>query len=46
VVSPHPHPALHIDSVLTVKQTFGAGYLAPQSILDARVAKISFQFDW
>jgi hypothetical protein len=46
VVSLDLYNALNIDSVLTVNQTFGAGYLAPQSILDARVAKISFQFDW
>jgi hypothetical protein len=46
VVSLDLFNALNIDAVLNANQTFNADWLAPQSILDARVAKISLQFDW
>jgi len=46
VVSLDLYNALNNNTPLTVTETFGSSYLAPRSILDARVAKISFQFDW
>jgi len=32
--------------VLGVNETFGASWLAPREVVQARVAKISVQFDW
>jgi hypothetical protein len=38
--------ALNSNAVLGVNETFGASWLAPREIVQARVAKISLQFDW
>jgi len=46
VVSLDIYNATNNNTPLSVNQTFGGSWLAPQSILDARIAKISFQFDW
>jgi hypothetical protein len=45
VVSVDIFNALNADAPLTVNQTFTA-WLAPTEILNARMAKISFQFDF
>ena len=46
VVSVDFFNALNSDAVLGVNQTFGGGWLTPRSVLQARVAKFSVQFDW
>ncbi|MEK9725376.1 MAG: carboxypeptidase-like regulatory domain-containing protein, partial [Rhodospirillaceae bacterium] len=46
VVSLDVFNALNTNTPLSVNQTFGTSYLAPQSILDARLLKVSVQFDW
>jgi hypothetical protein len=46
VISLDLYNALNNNKPLSVNQTFGSGYLAPRSILDARLAKVSIQFDW
>jgi hypothetical protein len=37
---------LNSDAVLGVNEAFGASWLAPREVVQARVAKISVQFDW
>jgi len=37
---------LNSDAVLGVNETFGSTWLAPREVVQARVAKISVQFDW
>ena len=38
--------ALNTDAVIGVNQTFGGGYLSPREITQARLMKISIQFDF
>ena len=46
VVSLDVFNALNINPPVAVNQNFGAGWLAPQSIIGSRVAKISVQLDF
>ena len=46
VVSLDVFNALNTDAVLGVNQTFGAGWLSPREIVQARLMKVSVQFDW
>ena len=46
VVSLDIFNALNSDAVTSVNQTFGGGWLTPRRTLQARLAKISLQFDW
>jgi hypothetical protein len=46
VVSVDLFNALNSDAVLGVNQTFGAGWMTPREIVQARLLKISVQFDF
>jgi hypothetical protein len=46
VLSVDIYNMLNTDAVLNVNQTFGGGFLTPRGILNARVAKVSVEFDW